>query len=85
MWGVTGKHCCDGEVFENSHVRKIYFKKLSESKTVNSKIPSMFCVINRVCGCVRVPENVGVPGTGLMMYGASVGAGVPAAEVVVKL
>lgn len=68
-----------------SDVRKIYFKKLSESKTVNYEIPSMFCVINRVCWCVRVPENVGVPGTGLMMYGASVGGGVPAAEVVVKL
>lgn len=36
-------------------------------------------------GCVRVPDDVGVPGRGLTMFGASVGGGVPAAEVVVKL
>lgn len=35
--------------------------------------------------CVWVPEGVGVPGGELMMLGASVGGGAPAAEVLVKL
>lgn len=53
---------------------------------VNYEIPSMFCFINRMCGYVWVPEDVGVLGRELMMFGgASVGEGIPAAEVVVKL
>lgn len=52
---------------------------------MNYEIPSMFCFINRMCGYVWVPEGVGVPDRELMMFGASVGGGVPAAEVVVKL
>lgn len=43
-----------------------------------------FCRYKRkVRGCVRVPEGVWGPGSALMMFGACVGGGGTAAEVVV--
>lgn len=64
---------------------EIYFKKLSESKTVSDEIPRVLWFISGMCGCVWVPEDVGVPAGELMVFGPSVGGGAPAAEVVVKL
>lgn len=86
MLEVTGETLLQwGSVCKQLEVMlEIYFKK-SKSKTVSDEIPSVLCFISRICGCVWVPEDVGVPGGELMMFGPSVGGGAPAAEVVVKL
>lgn len=87
MWEVTGETLLPwGCVCKQLEAMlEIYFKKLSKSKTVGDEIPSVFCFTSRMCGCVRVPGDVGVPGGELTMLAASVGGGAPAAEVGVKL
>lgn len=87
MWEVTGETLLQwGSVCKQLEVMfEIYFKKLSESKTVSDEIPSVLCFISRMCGCVWVPEDVGVPAGELMVFGPSVGGGAPAAEVLVEL